>query len=250
MLKFIFWTLLGLNVILFAYGQGYLGKMSGGEREPMRMKNQLNADKLKLLTSASMTSSAAASVAASVTSSVPASAPLGVALSGAPAGVLGGAACFEIGNFSSAEARRFEARLAPLALGGRMQRVDLPGAAVTSHIVYIPSQGSKEAAEQKAAELKALGVTNFFIMSDSVQMKWAISLGVFKSEAAAQTLLTALGKQGVHSAKLGARAAAGKLAYQFRAVDGPARTSIDDIAGSFASQETRACQARQAAATD
>lgn len=233
MLKFIFWTLLGLNAILFAYGQGYLGKVSGGEREPMRMKNQLNADKLKLVMSASVTSSAAASAFVSVA----ANAASGASANAKPAG----AACFEIGNFGGAEARRFEARLVPLALGKRMQTIELPGAAVTSHIVYIPSPGSKEAAETKAAELKALGVTNYFIMSDSVQMKWAISLGVFKSEAAAQTLMTALAKRGVSGAKISPRAAAGKLAYQFRAVDGAARASIDDIAGSFASQETRDC---------
>jgi hypothetical protein len=230
-LKFIFWTLLGLNALLFAYGQGYLGNVSGAEHEPMRMKNQLNADKLKLVASANVTSSVAASAVAITVSSASAVA------SATPAAN----ACFEIGNFSSAEARRFEARLASLDLGERMHRVTLPGAEVTSHIVYIPSQGSKEAAERKAAELKELGVTNYFIMSDGDQMKWAISLGVFKSEAAAESLLTALGKQGVHSAKMSPRSAGAKLAYQFRAVSGVARASIDDIAGSFASQETRDC---------
>ncbi|MEO7580018.1 MAG: SPOR domain-containing protein [Massilia sp.] len=221
MLKFIFWALLAANAILFAYGQGYLGSVAGAEHEPQRMKNQLNADKLRLVASASVTSSAAASVAAAVT----------------PA-----AACFEVGNFSAAEARRFEARLAPLALGERMQRVTLAGAEASGHIVYIPSLGSKEAAERKAGELKARGVTDYFIMSDGGAMKWAISLGVFKSEAAAQTLLAALVKQGVQSARIGTRGgAASKLAYQFRSVDGALRTSVDDIAGSFASPETRAC---------
>jgi cell division septation protein DedD len=223
-LKFIFWILLCLNGLVFAYGQGYLGRFKGNEHEPARMKNQLNTDKLTLISSAS--ASAAAAAAAPEAPKAPE--PI---------------ACFEVGNFSAAEARRFEARLAPLALGERQTRQNVASQEITSHIVYIPSQGSKEAAERKAAELKNLGVSNYFIMSDNTPMKWAISLGVFKSEAAAQTLLAALGKQGVHSARISGRAAqASKLAYQFRAIDPDTRARIDDIAGSFPALENRTCK--------
>jgi hypothetical protein len=45
-LKFIFWSLLAVNAGLYAYGKGYLGHFSGNEREPQRLSNQLNADKL------------------------------------------------------------------------------------------------------------------------------------------------------------------------------------------------------------
>jgi len=48
-LKFIFWSLLAVNAALFAYGQGYLGHFSGNEREPQRLHNQLNADKLVII---------------------------------------------------------------------------------------------------------------------------------------------------------------------------------------------------------
>ena len=220
MLKFIFWSLLCLNGVMLAYSQGVLGNVNGNEREPARIKNQLNTDKLLL---------------------VPAPrASVAVAEAPKPAELT---ACIEVGDFSAAEARRFEARLAPLQLGERQTRQSLATTEATSHIVFIPPQGSKEAAERKAGELKSLGVTDYFIVSDSSALKWGISLGVFKSEAAAQTLLATLGKQGVHSARLAARGAQpSKLAFQFRAIDATARAAIDDISGRNPALETRSCK--------
>ena len=222
MLKFIFWSLLCINGALLAYSQGMLGNFKGNEREPARMKNQLNPDKLVLI------SAARASAAAPPPE---------------PEQQAGLTACLEVGNFAAAEARRFEARLAPLDLGGRQSRQATASTDATSHIVYIPPQGNKEGADRKAGELKNLGVTNYFIMTDNTPMKWAISLGVFKSEAAAQALLAALSKQGVHSARLAARGGQiGKVAFQFRAIDAATKLKIDDIAGSFAAAETHSCK--------
>jgi hypothetical protein len=219
-LKFIFWSLLAANGVLLAYSQGVLGNFKGNEREPARMKNQLNTDKLLLVPAARAVAAAAPAVA--------------------PTAAL--TACLEVGNFGTAEARRFEARLAPLDLGERQSRISVASTDVTSHIVYIPPQGSKEAAERKAGELKNLGVTNYFIMADNSAMKWAISLGVFKSEAAAEALLASLGRQGVHSAKVAPRGSpSSKLAFQFRAIDAATRSKLDDVAGSFPALETRAC---------
>jgi hypothetical protein len=219
-LKFIFWSLLCMNGVLLAYSQGVLGNFKGSEREPARMKNQLSPDKLVLIP--------AVRASAALTETAK------------PAEL---AACIEVGNFAPAEARRFEARLAPLELGERQSRQSVASSEATSHIVYVPPLASKEAAERKAAELKAIGVTDYFIMSDNSPMKWAISLGVFKSEAAAQTLLAALNKQGVHSARLAARGApTNKVAFQFRAIDAAAKAKIDDIASSFPALETRSCK--------
>jgi hypothetical protein len=221
-LKFVFWSLLAVNGLLLAYSQGVLGNFRGNEREPARMKSQLNTDKLVLVPAAR----------ASAAAPEPARAPAEPA------------ACLEVGDFAAAaEARRFEARLEPLGLGERLSRQVLGAADPSSYMVYIPPQGGKESADRKAAELKALGVTSYFIMSDGSPLKWGISLGVFKSEAAAQTLLAALNKQGVHSARVAARGGqAGKVAFQLRDVDAATKAKIDDIAGSFPAVETRSCK--------
>jgi hypothetical protein len=224
-LKFAFWTLLALNAALLAYSQGLLGHAGGNEHEPTRLKNQQNADKLRLVAPPAPVAAAA----------VPASAPVS-----APAATI---ACLEVGSFASAEARRFETRLASLQLGARMARMNIAGVEPTSWIVYIPPQGSKEAADKKAGELKGLGVSDFFIMNDTSPMKYAISLGVFKSETLGQALLATLQKQGVHSARIAPRGGTpARLVFQFRGIDAPQRSRIDDVAGSFQAIETKACK--------
>ena len=232
MLKLIFWFLLCLNGLLFAYSQGLLGNENGNEREPARVKNQLNADKLRL-------------VPVPTAAPAPAVSPDPVPVAAAPAAPPAPAllACIEAGSFSQADARRFEAQLAPLQLGQRLSRLSLAKTEATSHIVFIAPQGSRQAAQRKVGELKNLGVTDYFIVSDNSALKWGISLGVFKSETAARTLLATLGKQGVLSARLTARGAQpSKLAFRFSAIDAATRAKIDAITEPFAGADTRNCE--------
>jgi cell division septation protein DedD len=234
-LKFIFWTLVGFNVALFAYSQGLLGSFKASEHEPARLRNQTNTDKLILQLPAS------AGLAPVLLPAVPPPAPVAAPVEIAePATVL--VACTEIGNFAAAEARRFEKQIAPLELAERQAQVEVDVKEITSHMVMIPPLGSKDAADKKAAELKAQGVSNYFIMNDNTPTKWAISLGVFKSEAAAETLMAALKKQGVTGAKIAGRSSAGtKLAYQFRDIDAATRIKLETIGAKFTA-ETRSCK--------
>jgi len=230
MLKLTFWCLLAINVALFALGRGYLGSAAGDAREPGRLKNQLDADKISLISAARANAAAADNASASANTNVNAAA----------APVL---ACTEIGNFPPSDASRFETAVAALALGDRQSRHNVQGQDISSYIVYIPPQGSKEGADKKTVELKQLGVTNYFVMSDNSPLRWAISLGVFKTEPAAQTLLAALLKQGVHSARVGPRYTASKqFAYQFRDLDGPTKTRLDQIKAGFPATDMHACK--------
>jgi hypothetical protein len=119
----------------------------------------------------------------------------------------------------------------------------MPGTEVSSYIVHIPSQGSKEGADKKAAELRGLGVSNYFIMADNPAMRWAISLGVFKTEAAAQNQLAMLQKQGVHSARVAPRMSGSKLlAFQFRDISADVKAQLEGKLKAFPSQEGRSCK--------
>lgn len=71
--------------------------------------------------------------------------------------------------------------------------------------VYIPPLPTKADAERKAGELRALGITEFFIVQETGANHFAISLGVFSTEAAANERLDKLKGQGVRSAKVGPR---------------------------------------------
>ncbi len=230
MLKFVFWLLAGVNLLVFAIGQGYLGSFRSETREPARLKNQLQATKLTLLTPEQATAPAAP----------PASEEAAAPAAAAPAPSY---ACTEVGNFVLADGRRFEAQVAALDLGDRQSRRNVAGQDISSYMVYIPPQGSKEGADRKAGELKQLGVTNYFIMNESSPMRWGISLGVFKSESGAQTQLASLNKQGVHSARIAPRYSASKqLAYQFRDLDAATRARLEKIKAQFPEQELRSCK--------
>ncbi len=228
MLKFIFWSLLIINAVLFANAQGYLGNSKLNEHEPARIARQLNTDKLALLSAASA-------------SARPAPEPVPAPAEAAAEPEL--VACFEVGNVGEREARRLDKLLAPLELGEKMSKDEVTVQEIARYLVMIPPLGSKEAADKKAAELKELGVSNYFIMNDSSTTKWAISLGVFKSEAAAQTLLAALKKQGVNSAKMvGRPSAATRLAYRFRKIEPAVKTRLEAIAAKFDGLDARSCK--------
>jgi cell division protein FtsN len=228
-LKVVFWILLGLNAVLFAYGQGLLGKFKGNEHEPARIRNQLAADKLTLVPAAQ-----------ALAAGVPAPAQPAEAPATAAQALL---ACTEVGTFGSAGARRFETRLARLELGEHQSRLTVPAQEVTSYLVHIPPLGSKEAAERKAAELRGLGVENLFVMSGDSPLKWAISLGVFKSQAGADALQAALARQGVHGARIYPRGpVTNRFAYRFRDIDAATRARIADIADAFDSAQVKDCR--------
>jgi len=234
MLKFVFWLLAAINLLVLAIGQGYLGSFRTETREPARLKNQLQANKLSLLTQEQATASAAPPAAEEAAK--PAAAPAAPA---APPSY----ACTEVGNFLLADGRRFEAQVAALGLGDRQSRRNVAGQDISSYMVYIPPQGSKEGADRKAGELKQLGVTNYFIMNESSPLRWGISLGVFKSETSAQSQLASLNKQGVHSARVAPRYSASKqLAYQFRDLDAATRARLAEITKQFEEQELRSCK--------
>ena len=231
MLKFVFWLLAAINLLVLAIGQGYLGSFRTETREPARLKNQLHAEKITLLTQAQATAPAEAAT--------PAAAPAPAAPAPAPQVF----ACTEVGNFVLADARKFEARLEPLELGERQSRRNVAGQDISSYMVFSPPQGSKEGADRKAGELKQLGVTNYFIMGEGSPQRWGISLGVFKSETSAQSHLASLQKQGVHSARVAPRYSASKqLAYQFRNLDAATRARLAAIAAQFEEQELRSCK--------
>jgi hypothetical protein len=66
----------------------------------------------------------------------------------------------------------------------------------------MPPQNTRQAANRKSAELKKLGVEDFFIVQEDSKFKFAISLGIFKTEEAAKVRLAELRERGVRSAQV------------------------------------------------
>jgi hypothetical protein len=238
----VFWTLLFLNAALFAYGQGYLGT-TAGEHEPERLKRQFNTAKMTMLSNEQADAMAKKTAAAAnpPADAAPAAAPAPVEAPVATA--LKTVACTEVGTFDAGEAKRFETRLAALDLGDRQSRQAQQEQDVSSWLVNIPPQGGKEAAERKAGELRNLGVSDFYILQGDSPLKWAISLGVFKTESGAQARLAQLNKQGVRTARITPRGPQTTVySYRFRDVPEATRAKIVTMAHAIASAEARACR--------
>jgi hypothetical protein len=224
MLKILFSSLLLANAGLLAYHAGYFDAMLSSDREPARMANQLNAGKIRLIPGPGPVSTSG-----SAAPSAPMSADNPQALS-----------CTEVGNFRAEEASRFEARLGTLALADKVSRRTVRESA--SQMVFIPPQGDKEGADKRVAELRQLGIDDFYVIQDSSSMRWGISLGVFKSEEGARAHLAELSRRGVRSARIGPYGTGpAMVVFQLRGIDAGTQEKIRGIAADFPRQEVRAC---------
>ena len=112
-------------------------------------------------------------------------------------------ACLEWGSFPADTVARATAALTKLQLGDKfIQHDNDPG-----YWVYIPPLKTQAEADKKAGELKARGITDFYVLQDAGPWQFAISLGVFKTEEAATTYLEQLRQKSVRSALAGPRGA-------------------------------------------
>ena len=148
--------------------------------------------------------------------------------------------CLEWGSFTLADAPSAEQRLEPLALGARLAQRRTEETA--GWWVFIAPQANRPAALKKAAELKALGIEDYFIVQEEGANRWALSLGVFRSEDSAQARLAALRQQGVRSAQVGARETlVPKIWLQVKSVDAPLEAKLKEIALQIDGSELQTC---------
>jgi len=152
-------------------------------------------------------------------------------------------ACLEWGSFSPADAVRAEQRLEPLALGARLAQ--FRGEETAGWWVFIPPQPNRGAAQKKAAELKKLGVDEYFVVQEEGRQRWALSLGVFRSEEAARVRLERLRAKGVKSAQFGQRETrVPKVWFQVRTVEPALTARLQEIAREFEGATLHDCAAR------
>ena len=112
-------------------------------------------------------------------------------------------ACIEWGAFSAAELPVARDAIAALDLGARVSSMEVQ--TVAGWWVYIPPLKSKAEVERRIAELSAQGVKEYFAVDNGGEMHNAISLGIFKSEEAANHYVQVLQSKGVRSAQVGRR---------------------------------------------
>lgn len=223
-MRALFLLLLLANVALFAWSR-YIAPPDAAA-DPLPLTRQIEPQKLKLIAAGDLPPAAAGRPA-----SVPASAPAAAALT---------VKCLEWGSFTLADAPRAEKALEPLALGPRLAQRRTEETA--GWWVFIPPQGNRAAAIRKAAELKSLSIEDYFIVQEDGPYRWAVSLGVFRNEDAAQARLAALQSQGVRSARLAPRETiVPKVWLQVKGADPALQAKLRDTARAVEGTELREC---------
>jgi hypothetical protein len=243
----LFWILLLANVLLFAGTQR--GWLRFGEQEP-QAQPALNPEEIRLLDASKILPSKAVSAPVHLTPA--ASAPVQVAAAPAPpsslqmtlnmsAPVPGShdtPACLEWGDFSGTDLTRAAAALSALQLGDKLSQRQIERD--IGYWVYIPPLRNKAAVNRKVAELKALGVTEYFVVQVPGRWHNAISLGVFKSPEAAQNFLHYLRTKGVHTAKAGERSSKLKTTiFRLNRIDAPTVAKLTAMQKDFAGSELK-----------
>lgn len=218
-MRALFLLLVAANLGLFAWSRYYSTPDPAPDRESAR--RQVSPEKIRVLSGSEV-------------KSLP-SATAKPAAEGAPK------ACVEWGGFAVAEAPRGEQALAPLALGERLAQRRTEETA--GWWVFIPPQGNRAGAQKKAAELKGLGIDEYFVVQEDGKSQWAISLGVFSTEESAKNRLEALRAKGVRTAQTGEREMrVGKIWLQVRSPDAALLARLREIVQGFPGTELRDCQ--------
>ena len=230
-MRTVFLLLVAANLALYAWFQYYSPGESASDPEPAG--RQVYPEKIRLLKGKELKELAGAEAK-------PAAKPLlALAPSGAPAAAPLGA-CIEWGGFAVAEAPKAEQALAPLAFGAKLSQ--RRSAETAGWWVFIPPQGNRPGAMKKTAELKALGIDDYFVLQDEGKMRWAVSLGVFTSEDAAKSRLEALRNKGVRSAQMGERETpVAKVWFQLRGADAGQQAKLRASAQGFPGTDVRDC---------
>ena len=226
-MRLLFLLLLAANLGFFAWTRFLAPPDPAVDRQPLA--RQLEAQKLRIVGARELAQAP----------SPPPPQPKPVAPAPEPASL----ACLEWGSFNPADATRAAQRLEPLALGARLAQYR--GEETAGWWVHMPPQGNRAAALRKAAELKQLGVEDYFVLQDAGPLRWALSLGVFSTEDAAKAHLEALRERGVRSAIIDRRdTRVPKVWFQVRDADAPLQDRLRVIARDFEGATLHDCAQR------
>ena len=214
-MRSLFFLLVLANLLFYAWHAGYIGPGDTRKGEAERLTMQITPEKIRVLSA-------------------------GEVKKLADAGKARNNGCFDWGTFPAQEAEKAGEALATLNLGSRLQTRTVDETA--GWWVFLPPQGSKPNADKKVDELKALGVSDFFIVQEDGANKFAVSLGVFRTEDAAKNYLAAVTAKGVKTARSGERETrVQKTVFRLSGIDEATGVKFDAIRKDFPGHETKDC---------
>lgn len=238
MTKWIVGLLLLANLALLGWMRW--GNMLTVDTDAVTMQAALNADKIKLLAlqSASSPASAPAPVASGVPLTLSPVAAVSAPVSAAPLVLPKDANCAEWGEFSGDDLVRAQQALAALKLGDKLAQRSVEQD--HGYWVYIPPMKKRVQIDEKIAQLKEHGVKDYFVVQEKGRWQNAISLGVFKSNEAAQKFLDVLSAKEVGPLKLGIRKSKLRFTvFVMKGLDEGMKDKLNVLQKSFADSELK-----------
>jgi hypothetical protein len=190
-MKWFFGILLLASLALGAFIK--LGGTSLGDNKMLQAQAPLYPEKIKLLPIAPVSAVTAVTAQSSVqtnltaTSSVPQT----------------NQSCVEWGDFSASELSRATSALNSLHLGDTLSQREVIHA--NGYWVYLPPLNTSAEVTKTITQIKNLGLEEFYVVQDEGKWKNAISLGVFKSQDAANKFRDSLRAKGLKFASMGER---------------------------------------------
>jgi hypothetical protein len=228
--------LLFANLIFFAWTREYAGS-PGDSSEPERLTAQLSPAKIRIVAAnkRDADSSTAESVQPAETGTpAPTTNPPGEEKAAtAPVAE----SCREVSELPLDQAEKLKTAIA--ASAATVAVTLKPLTEVQSYWLRIPPLRNRDEAEKKAAEIKKLGVSDFYVVQDEGPNLNAISLGLFHNEQAAAELRNRLAKKGVRTMDIQVREKTEKATLELRGPPELLNTPIAELltkAGAHASE--------------
>ena len=217
-MKLLVWLLVFLNIGLLVYFN-----LDLIAPKPAMADRSIQPEKLKILSAAELT--------AMPQKAAPS------AIEAAPVAVVDAAtSCYKWGNFTKTNLPAAQVVLVRLGLQSTVKQEQV-SAEDRRFWVYYPPLKSAQLAQQKADEIKALGVSELFIVQDS-QWRNAISFGLFQDEQFATALLNDLLEKGVKGATKALRSPGKSLnSLLIKAVNADAAIELQKIKPEFVGSE-------------
>lgn len=216
-MKWLLWLLLLINAGLLVYFN-----LDVIAPKPNEIRPAINPEKLKILDP-------------KVLEAMPKKAPASPVVAAVEPPDL---SCYEWGNFTPSNLPSAQVALVKLGLSSIAKQSEPPQTGRRFWVYYPPLKNAK-LAQEKADEIKALGVGEIFIVQDS-QWRHAISFGLFQDEKLATNLLNDLLAKGVKGATKALRSPGKNISsLLIKAVTPEAALELQRISPEFVGSELR-----------
>ncbi|MFZ4288806.1 SPOR domain-containing protein [Variovorax sp. HJSM1_2] len=205
MLRLTVLVLLLANAGYYAWSHNYLLALGMGpvaQTEPQRLEQQVAPEKLQVLTPSEAPKPGAPDASAAAAASAPSAplasaAPVQAASTSAASATPEPTVCLQAGAFDEAQTDALRRAAASLPAGSwTLDATPVSG----RWMVYMGKFADNDALDKKRAELRARKVD--FDRPNNPSLEPGLSLGRYSTEEAAHRALTALGSQGVRTARV------------------------------------------------